>query len=82
MQTLLDEIEKAFVVLGASRPHKTLKAERLIEVVTTLGETMDLEELTEAMRLLTGKHVLQEALPSQLTPFSFAQDVLGFEAVS
>jgi hypothetical protein len=82
LQTRLDEIEKVFVVLGASRPHMTLKSERLVEVVTTLGEKMDLEELTEAMRLLTGKHVLQDALPSQLTPLSFAQDVLGFEAVS
>lgn len=81
-QVLLEQIEKAFVTLGAARPKARLTAPQLIEAVTTLGETMDMEELSEAMRLLTGKEQLTDAMPAQLTPLSFATDVLGFEAAA
>jgi hypothetical protein len=82
LQVKLDDVEKAFVVLGANRPHKVLMADRFVEALTTLGETMDVEELTEAMRLLTGKSDLHKALPSQLTPISFLNDLLGLETAA
>jgi hypothetical protein len=79
MQVDLAEVEKAFTTLGASRPQRLLGADRLHEVLTTLGEPMEEAELQEALRLLTGKETLVAAAANQISPKDFACDILGFD---
>lgn len=76
----MEEIEKAFVTLGGNRKTKALSSNRFVEVVTTLGEAMEVQELSEAIRLLTGHGSLEAALPQEMTPQHFASELLGFEA--
>jgi hypothetical protein len=82
LQVRLDEVEAAFAALGAPPPGCELPAACFEEAMTELGERMDGGELAEALRLLTGKGSVAEALPGALTPLSFAQDILGFEAAA
>eukprot|EP00892_Ulva_mutabilis_P006792 jgi/Ulvmu1/4485/UM002_0210.1 len=77
----LEEVQQAFKTLGASQPGMVLPTDRFVEAMTTLGEVMDADELTEAFRLLTGKPTVGEALPAKLTPGSFAE-LLGFESTA
>lgn len=78
-QVDLEEVQQAFKTLGASQPGVVLPNERFVDAMTTLGEAMDGDELTEALRLLTGKATVKDALPEKLTPASFAE-LLGFES--
>lgn len=80
-QVDLNEVEKAFKKLGASKQGCLLTAERLEEVLTTMGEVMEEDELKEALSYLTAKDSLQEAAGKQISPHSFACDILGFESV-
>ena len=80
VQVSLDDVAAAFAALGAVEPGCVLSADRMLEAVATLGERMESEELGEALRLLTGKDSPAEALPAELTPLSFAQDILSMQA--
>lgn len=80
-QVDLEEVQRAFKTLGAAQPGSALSATRFQEAMTTLGEVMDVEELSEALRLLTGKSSVKDALPSKLTPAAFVE-LLGFESAA
>lgn len=74
-------MQRAFKTLGASQPGTVLPAARFQEAMMTLGEVMDVEELSEALRLLTGKSSVKDALPNRLTPDAFVE-LLGFESAA
>lgn len=80
-QVDLEEVQRAFKTLGATEPGMVLSGGRFEEVMTTLGEVMDAEELAEALRLLTGHAAVKDALPAKLTPESFVE-LLGFESAA
>lgn len=80
-QVDLEEVQKAFRTLGASQPGLVLPGDRFVDAMTSLGEVMDTDELTEALRLLTGKDSIAEALPAKLTPSSFSE-LLGFDSAA
>jgi WD40 repeat protein len=65
-----------------------LSSEDLMTKLTTRGEAMSLEEITETVKLLVGQDLppgvdprawLKETLAAVYSPNQFAQDVLGFE---
>lgn len=80
-QVDLTEVEKAFKTLGGTKQQNLLTAERLEEVLTTMGEAMEADELKEALNFLTGKESLEEAAALQISPQVFACNILGFESV-
>jgi hypothetical protein len=77
----LNEVEKAFKTLGATKQGCMLTAQRMDEVLASMGEAMEADELKEALILLTSKETLKEAAGDKFSPHMFACNVLGFESV-
>jgi hypothetical protein len=80
LQEDMEDIVKAFITLGATKPKNSFTVDRFHEILTSLGDVMDDEELTEALQFLTGKETIEKALPESITPKVLATDILGFEA--
>ena len=76
---MMEEIVKAFATLGGNRKNNALTGERFVEVMTTMGEIIETEELREALRLLTGHESLDKVIPQTLTPEIFTRDILGLD---
>jgi len=49
--------------------------------LTTEGEALTEEELSQCLQLLKGKSNVAEAIPEQLRAVEFHEDILGFEEV-
>jgi hypothetical protein len=77
----LNEVEKAFKKLGATKQGCMLTAERLDKVLASMGEVMEADELKEALIFLTSKESLIEAAGDKISPHTFACNILGFESV-
>lgn len=80
-QVDLNEVEKAFKTLGATNKQCQLTSERLEEVLTSMGEPMEADELKEAISFLASKETLEQAAGPQISPHTFACKILGFESV-
>lgn len=79
-QVDLNEVERAFKKLGATTK-QMLSAERLEEVLTSMGEPMEADELKEALNFLAAKETLEEAAGPAISPQTFACNILGFESL-
>ena len=80
-QVDLNEVEKAFKTLGATNKQCQLTSERLEEVLTSMGEPMEADELKEALNFLAAKETLEEAAGPAISPQTFACNILGFESL-
>lgn len=67
----LDEIERAFKVLGADEEGQ-LSTEELINLLQSSGEAMSVDDIDKCIEILVG-----QPLPSHMSSYEFVESVLG-----
>jgi hypothetical protein len=69
------EIQRAFQMMRRGTNEPTIKKETLMNLLTTHGEKMKIEEINDCLSALAG--VTIDDLDDEINPYDFAQNILG-----